>query len=138
MRKAALISCAFYLCASYAYAASKPSVDPALCSALIRHEPQADVAYQPGIDVHGLPVALADLPGQPKMELPEVIKIPLTLDLAKALGLNTSVPPFDKLGSGTGIELGEFTLDGSKVLFNGKPVSDEQQDKLVTQCKRQK
>ena len=41
----------------------------------MRHEPAPDVAYQPGVDVHGRAVAPADLNGGSQIELPDVIYI---------------------------------------------------------------
>lgn len=117
-----------------ANAAHEAAVDPALCRALIKHVPDADVAYQPGVDVHGNPVAPADLPGAPQMQLPDQIKIPLTLNLAKTLNLNTSAYPYRQLGTGTEAQLGTLTVEGDHVLFNGQPISDAQQDKLSVLC----
>lgn len=114
--------------------AGEPKADPALCRALVKHTPDADVAYQPGVDVHGNPVAPADLPGQPQMQLPAKIQIPLTLNLAKTLNLNTSSYPYNQLGTGTEAQLGTLTVEGDKVSFNGQPLSDEQQDKLAVLC----
>ncbi|MGF1610591.1 MAG: hypothetical protein ACFCUQ_14410 [Kiloniellales bacterium] len=41
------------------------------CARLVKHLPDADVAYQPGQDVYGRPVAPADLDGGLQIELPE-------------------------------------------------------------------
>jgi hypothetical protein len=119
----------------FAYAAS-PAVDPSLCNALVKHTPDASVAYQPGVDVNGNAVAPADLPGQPQMKLPDQIKIPLTVNLAQTLNLNTSAYPFNQLGAGTEAVIGTLSVDtaSDKVLFNGQPISDTQQDKLAVLC----
>ena len=114
--------------------AAVPAVDPALCRALIKHTPDADVAYQPGVDVHGDPVAPADLPGAPPMKLPETINIPLTVSLAKIINLNTSQYPYNQLGPGTEAQLGMLEVQGDKVSFNGQPLSDTQQDNLAVLC----
>lgn len=132
-------SCAFTLIAflagmSCACAANTPAVDPSLCRALVKHTPDADVAYQPGVDVNGKPVAPADLPGQPQMKLPDKIQIPLTLNLAKTLNLNTSSYPYNQLGTGTEAQLGMLTVEGDRVTFNGQPISDDQQDRLAVLC----
>src|SRR5262245_4444255 len=47
------------------------------CSRLVNHEPAPDVTYQPGVDVHGRPVAPADLGGGQQIQLPDVIYIPI-------------------------------------------------------------
>jgi len=119
---------------SQAQASNTPAVDPALCQALVKHTPDADVAYQPGVDVHGNAVAPADLPGSPQLKLPSKINIPLTLNLAKTLNLNTSSYPYNQLGTGTEAQLGTLTVEGDKVTFNGQSLSDDQQDKLAVLC----
>ena len=113
---------------------SSAPVDPAICRALVKHTPDADVNYQPGVDVHGKPVAPADLPGAPQMQMPQTFTIPLTISLAKVLNLNTSQPPFSQLGPSTEATLGTLTVTGDKVLFNGQPISDTQQDNLAVLC----
>lgn len=109
-------------------------VDQALCRALTKHTPDANVAYQPGTDVHGKAVAPADLPGQAQMQLPSKIDIPLTLNLAKVMHLNTNSYPYNQLGTGTEAQLGTLSVEGDKVTFNGQPLSDTQQDNLAVLC----
>jgi hypothetical protein len=123
-------------CVSVAAPPADPDApDPALCRALVKHTPDADVAYQPGVDVDGNAVAPADLPGsQTNMKLAQEIEIPLTVSLAKVLNLNTSTFPANQLGPGTEAQLGKFTIEGDKVLFNGEPLTDTQQDNLAVLC----
>ena len=68
------------------------------------------------------------------MKLPDHIEIPLTLNLAKVLNLNTATYPANQLGRGTEAKLGVLTVDGDKVSFNGQPISDAQQDRLAVLC----
>jgi hypothetical protein len=133
-RKTLLIFAFPFLGLSAAQAADSPAVDPALCRALVQHTPDANVAYQPGVDVHGKPVAPADLPGTPQVQLPQTITIPLTLSLVKVLNLNTSQYPYNQLGPGTEAQLGTISVTGDKVTFNGKPLTDTQQDNLAVLC----
>ena len=121
---------ALLLCGGAAPAASEAD----LCRALVAHQPDADVAYQGGVDVHGTPVAPADLPGSAPIQLPKTIKIPLTINLAKALNLNVSSYPVSQFGSGTEATLGVLSVEGNKVLFNDQPLSDTQQDNLAVLC----
>ena len=109
-------------------------VDEAFCQALVKHTPDADVTYQPGVDVNGNKVASADLPEGSTMQLPKKLNIPLTVSLAKALNLNTIQYPYSQLGQGTEVQLGTLTVEGDHVLFNGKPISDEQQNNLAVLC----
>jgi hypothetical protein len=69
--------------------------------------------------------------------MPKKINIPLTINLAKSLNLNTSAYPYNQLGEGTEMTLGTLTVEGNKVLFNGKALSDDQQDKLQALCNKQ-
>ncbi len=121
-------------CAADANAPSPPP-DPAFCRALVKHAPDAGVAYQPGVDVHGKPVAPADLPvSAPAIQMPQTITIPLTLGLAKVLNLNTSQYPYNQLGPSTEAQLGTLTVTGDQVMFNGQPISPAQQDNLAVLC----
>ncbi len=129
-----LFLAATFLCIYSPLALASPVVDPVLCRALTKHVPQADVAYQSGVDVYGKPVAPADLPDSPRMTLPDTIKIPLTLNLVKMLNLNTAVYPYTQIGVGTEAALGVLTVEGDKVLLNDQPLSDVQQDKLAVLC----
>jgi hypothetical protein len=116
-----------------ALAADAPRPSPDFCKALVKHVPDADVAYRPGVDVHGNPVAPADLPGNPTLELPDKITIPLTANLMKTLNFNANEYPFT-LMKRDDINMGTLTLEGDRVSFNGKPLTDDQQDKLAILC----
>ncbi|MDR3449385.1 MAG: hypothetical protein P4M15_06510, partial [Alphaproteobacteria bacterium] len=128
----------FCITAGMAHAADAPKPDSKLCQALVRHTPDADVAYQPGVDVEGHAVAPADLPGQPQMKLPAKITILLTINLAKAINLDTSTYPYNQLGAGTEANIGTLTVEGDKVSFNGQPLTDRQQDNLAVLCMQPK
>ena len=126
--------------AAYAAAPSKtiPAVDPALCQELVKHTPSADVAYQPGVDVYGHKVAPADLPGSGgTIDIPHTIRIPLTVNLAKAINLDTTTYPGSVLGSGTETTLGTLTVEDGQVSFNGQPLSGVDQDNLAVICMKQ-
>lgn len=105
-----------------------------LCQTLTKHVPDASVAYQAGVDVHGKSVPPADLAGDDAPVLPAKIKIPITINLAKILNLNAANVPFSQLGQGTEASLGALTVEGGKVLFNGEPLSSAQQDNLSVLC----
>lgn len=74
---------------------AQESIEP-VCQILEKHTPTSDVAYQAGVDVYGRSVVPADLNAAPSI-LPEIIKIPLTLDMAKRMnflvqGLDMEAP----------------------------------------------
>ena len=51
------------------------------CAVLAKHQPRPDVAFQPGMDVHGKPVAPADLQdGPPALMLPDKIQFDITVN----------------------------------------------------------
>lgn len=104
----------------------------ALCQTLVQHVPAPDVAYQPGVDVHGKPVAPADLPGG--FQLQKTFTIPLTVPLAKALGIPATDYPLSQLGTTSEVQIGTLTVDGDTVLYNGQPLTDAQQDNLAVLC----
>lgn len=56
------------------------------CKRLTRHQARADVAYKPGVDVRGNPVAPADASGGFTIPLPDVFEFNVTKDLTTYLG----------------------------------------------------
>jgi len=59
----------FLVAAALQAAAQTVVVDSAACRALTAHQPAPDVAYRPGVDATGRPVAPADLGGAPQPSL---------------------------------------------------------------------
>ncbi|MFD1627929.1 hypothetical protein [Azospirillum griseum] len=108
----------------------KPVVDPTLCRALARHQPAPDVAYKPGVDVKGRPVAPADLPGSAGTMATPPIDIPLTIDLARRMGVRLP-------GGGlpTDTVIGRMTLDGGRLLLNGQPLGGTSEAELIALCR---
>lgn len=119
---------------------------------LIEHVPDADVAYKEGVDVDGNDVTPADLAGSPKLDLPDIIHIPLVADLGRVrdpkdpLTQETDriLKALDDLQKGNPIQppphptqrtrnrlsplegdVGEVgvSLKSGEVYFNGKPLS---------------
>ena len=98
------------------------------CRALVAHRPNDDVAYQPGRDVHGRPVAPADLPGNPSFPGLDTITIPLTLSLGSIYAL----PP----GIDADIPLWTLTVgaDG-RAYVDGQPLHDEAAAQVAQACR---
>lgn len=92
--------------------------DLALCRLRAQHVAAADVAYKPGVDVHGNLVVPADLNAVPSM-VPDVIKIPMNIDLAQRLG---KVPVGIDMKSEMG--MAEIHHDG-RVTFNGQDMTQQ-------------
>ena len=90
-----------------------------LCRFVTAHQLAPDVAFRPGVDVHGNPVAPADI-GPALTALPDVIRVPVTIDLVERLKLS--------LPAGTILEapvaLVDIHSDG-RVLYNGRDISGD-------------
>ena len=101
------------------------------CARAVAHVPDADVAYRPGIDVQGRPVAPADL-GPPQLEAPPMVSFMISVDLARRFGLPQGVPG----GLAAELPLGIITVEGNRVLFNGQPLNREDSAALQAACRR--
>ena len=99
------------------------------CARLVAHDPAGDVAYQPGVDVRGRDVAPAEL-NESAIELPDLLVIDLTVDLADRLGI-----PADPDNFQGELDLGTVELRGERAYLNDKPIGDEAQAALAAQCR---
>lgn len=108
-------------------------IDPTLgfeaadCRWLTRHIPDADVAYKPGVDVHGKPVVPADLNGTYELELPKTVIASVSRRLLKHPNLRQETP-FAEI---------EIDLETGAIRINGKGLLSEDQERLIAYCKDQ-
>lgn len=100
------------------------------CAWLVKHEPAPDIAYQPGVDVHGRPVAPADLDAS-SLRLPERTRIAITVDLQERFGIPTNSALFE--GE---VAVGEVVVEGDRITFNGEPLYDPEIRALAEGCRR--
>ena len=101
------------------------------CRAVVAHQPAPDVAYQPGVDALGRPVAPADLGGTPQIRLPDPLVIPITVDLAERLNLSTAPGALEPE-----LQVGVVTVDrAGRVTFNGVPLTSDDQAALEAACR---
>ncbi|HVO16635.1 MAG TPA: hypothetical protein VMV26_15565 [Alphaproteobacteria bacterium] len=105
-------------------------VDRDACSNVVAHVPDTDVAYQPGVDVHGRSVAPADLPGSNSLELPDSFVITLELDLRRS-----DIPVPGPKSLDPKLQLGLITVVGNRVYYNGQPLDDPDQLRLAAACR---
>jgi len=98
---------------------------------VVEHEPGPGVAFRPGVDVYGNAVAPADLPGSRRVRIPKTIRIRLQVDLETYLGI---VP---QPGLDPDVMLGEITVRGQRVFYNGQPLEEPHHSFVVGQCRRQ-
>ncbi len=107
------------------------AITKADCARLVEHVPAPDVAYQPGVDVYGNPVAPADLDGGTPIELPETIVIDIEVDLFQRFGI-----PVDPALYDADAELGEVAYRDGRFTFNGQPLHSEAQAELAARCQK--
>ena len=103
-------------------------VSPGACGQVVAHVPDAGVAYVPGIDVNGRPVAPADLPES--VAPPLGFSIVLNFDLRKRFGITGNSRLFRPQA-----EVGLITVEGNTVLFNGQPIGVGESDLLAAACR---
>ncbi len=108
------------------------------CESLTSYEPAPDVAYQPGVDAEGNPVAPADLDGgsgsilKPDREYRVDVTVPLS-DVT-----NTSDGSGAARVADSDVNIGTVTVRDGKVYFDGQLIGDESQHALAEACaKRQ-
>lgn len=101
------------------------------CVELVKHEPDDDVAYRPGVDVHGDAVAPADLYGGYAIDVPRTVIIPIEVDLFDRFGR-----PADRRYEGeVAVGLVEIDLEDGYATFNGQPISAPAQAELAARCR---
>jgi hypothetical protein len=101
------------------------------CSRLVKHTPAPDVAYQPGVDVHGNPVAPADLDGGYQVALPRVIRIPITVLLQDRFGIPENSVLYKAEAE---IGVAEIDLTDGRVTFNGQDLATAEARALSAAC----
>jgi len=102
------------------------------CDQLVEYVQGPDVAYQPGVDVDGRPVAPADLDGGWQVRLPEVISIDITRDRLESSGLSPLSPLFQAEAF---IGVVDIDLANGHVRFNGADLSDPETQALAAFCR---
>jgi len=123
-------------CIAVPAAAQTVTISTADCRRLVAHAPRADVTYQGGVDVRGKPVVPADVGGAATLDLPAIIEIPVTVDVAKRLGAGA---PDSILGSRRGLEgkaaLGTLTIKGNDAFWNGVQLQNQEEVLMAEACK---
>lgn len=121
-------------------AATTVKLTKADCRRLVEHQPRGDVAYREAVDVHGHAVVPADLPGTPRLQLPEdyVFDIevrPFDFVERRDLTEETEIIADALSENATTLTLGTalVTRDG-RAYFNGVALHDEFQRTLALGC----
>jgi hypothetical protein len=123
-----------YLAAGAALIATSAQAEIAVsrkdCEQLVRHEPSADATYQPGIDVHGNPVAPADLNGGSQLKLPDVIYIPIEVLIQDKYGIPANSVLYEAKA-----QVGVVTVRGNRVFYEDQELTDPETAALEAVCR---
>lgn len=99
------------------------------CARLARHSPSADVAYRPGVDVHGRPVAPADVPDGFRVEVPDQIAFDVVI-----APLRGGPARFGDTQMAVGRV--EYDFASGVARLNGQPLADAETVELSQRCQR--
>ncbi|MCF8499133.1 MAG: hypothetical protein K9H11_01565, partial [Rhodospirillum sp.] len=119
-----------------AMAAKSVTVRPEDCRRLVAHHPSPDVAYSPGVDVHGKPVVPADLEDRSAW----------SQGLDKGFTMTLAIDPYERSGreaprglSASSIPIGTLSYDigTGHMTLDGRPLSDPQRAALAAACRAQ-
>lgn len=105
-----------------------------ICQKVVRHQPQEDVSYKPGVDVYGNPVEPADLPGSTvEFSLPETVEFDLPLNPFEFMGR----PDLADLFPNAAFSIGHIKYDvgAGEVTLNGRLLNDDQKTALAAACR---
>jgi len=112
--------------------AAKVTISRADCRALVRHVPEAGVAYQPGVDVRGKKVKPADLGGGASWRVPESITIDIMIDIAEKFGIGAG----GRFKGEASIAAVTVNTKTGEVLLDGKPVGDAATEAAIAKACR--
>lgn len=107
---------------------------------IIHHKPQGSIAYTPGIDVAGNPVAPADLPESLHFDMGKSVTIDIDLPVKKHAPHSAHHHQKNNHGHhairGSSIDAGEVQIeeDGS-IWINGEPVHNEALEEIGDYCR---
>lgn len=93
---------------------------PDLCRAFVKHTPDEDVAYQPGVDVNGNSFVPADISGV-DYTLNDPIEIPMQIELLEYLD---QAPDVEGLDLESNVSAIQIYRDG-RVLYNGQDIQND-------------
>lgn len=101
------------------------------CERIVKYTPDPDVAYKPGVDVHGKPVAPADLNGS-QIQIPDRIFIDLSLPFKDLLrNYNPKLANADVY-----VGTVEYDIASGRLLYNGQELTDPAQNAIAKECRK--
>lgn len=124
-----------YACSGFAEEVTVVATQDA-CRKLVKHKPVKGVAFTPGVDVRGRPIASADLPsadlpnnGGLAAVLPKIYEFPISVNPLKG----NSATRFGE----TRLNLGQigFDFQTGAVIYNGRPLHGVARRDFVKKCR---
>ena len=107
-------------------------VTPFDCDALVAHAPDAAVAYRPGVDVDGRPVAPADLPGHEPLAIATGdVTIELRIPLSEFHDAPASLLPL--IGNAE-IDPGRVTVRDGVAFLGDHRLTSQDQNAIARAC----
>jgi hypothetical protein len=100
------------------------------CQRLVKYTPSADVAYKPGVDVHGNAVKPAEDKPFGAIEVPQEIVIDFGIDLAGRYGFGAA-GLFDATA---GIATIKYDIGTGGLTVNGKPLLNADSQAIEAAC----
>ncbi len=107
------------------HATAQARLAPEDCRRVTQHVADPSVTYQPGVGAGGRRVAPADL-SPPQTILPATPRFLLSVDLQRRFGLPPSLD--------ADLPIGVVTVEGNRLLLNGRPLGPEDQSSLAAAC----
>jgi hypothetical protein len=101
------------------------------CERIVKYTADPDVTYKPGVDVHGKPVAPADLSGS-QIQIPDQIYIDLSLPFKDLLKNYNPKLKNAEVYVGTV----EYDISSGKLLYNGQELTDPAENAIARECRK--
>jgi hypothetical protein len=102
------------------------------CDRLVKYQQPPGVEYQPGVDVHGRPVAPADLGGGYNIKPPEIIVIPIEVLIQDRFNI-----PANSVLWNAEAQVGTVIVKGDQVYYEGQLLGDPETAALEQLCREQ-
>lgn len=100
------------------------------CDRLVEYRQAPGVEYQPGVDVHGRPVAPADLGGGYNINPPEIIVIPIEILIQDRFNI-----PANSVLWNAKAQVGTVIVKGNQVYYEGQLLGDPETAALAELCR---
>jgi hypothetical protein len=113
-------------------AAADVAVSKRDCDRLVKYRQAPGVEYQPGVDVHGRPVAPADLGGGYNIKVPDIIVIPIEVLLQDRFNI-----PANSVLWNAEAQVGTVIVKGDQVYYEGQLLGDPETAALAELCQQQ-